>query len=95
VDLARVLWKAFRLNTATAMVLFLLGSFALIIAFVRTPSIQYYTGGVVIALFMAGLFYAWGNSIIQTRKMEDKLAQEQKAAAQKNETSSSPATTSP
>jgi len=60
------------LNTAAAMLLFLLGSFALIIAFVETPSIQYYTGGVIIALFIAGLFYAWGNSIIQTRRLDEK-----------------------
>ncbi len=55
------------------MILFLLGSFALIIAFVETPSIQYYTGGVIIALFIAGLFYAWGNSIIQTRRLDEEL----------------------
>ena len=63
------------------MLLFLLGSFALIIGFVRTPSIQYYTGGVVIGLFMAGLFYAYGNSIVQTRRMEEKLKKEQEDAA--------------
>jgi hypothetical protein len=68
------------LNTATAMLLFLLGSFALVIGFVRTPSIQYYTGGVIIGLFMAGLFFAWGNSIVQTRRLEQKLAEEQKTA---------------
>jgi hypothetical protein len=82
------------LNTATAILLFLLGSFALIIGFVRTPSIQYYTGGVVIALFMAGLFYAYGNSILQTRRMEEKLAEEQKKAAVSN-TQPSPAPAQP
>ena len=61
------------INTAGAMALFLLGSFALIFAFVETPSIQYYTGGVIIALFIAGLFYAWGNSIIQTRRLDEEL----------------------
>jgi short-subunit dehydrogenase involved in D-alanine esterification of teichoic acids len=63
------------------MVLFLLGSFALIIGFVSTPSIQYYTGGAVIGLFMAGLFYAYGNSILQTRRMEEKLKKEQEDVA--------------
>jgi len=75
------------LNTAAAMALFLVGSFALIFAFVETPAIQYYTGGVIIALFIAGLFYAWGNSILQTRRLEDEL-KAQKAAA-------TPASTSP
>ena len=81
------------LNTATAMLLFLLGSFALIIGFIRTPSIQYYTGGVVIGLFMAGLFFAYGNSIVQTRRLEQKLAEEQKnaeAAAQAPAATSNP-----
>jgi hypothetical protein len=73
------------------MILFLLGSFALIITFVRTPSIEYYTGGVIIALFMAGLFYAYANSIIQTRRLVEKQEQEKKAAA----TESSTAPTSP
>jgi len=63
------------------MLLFLLGSFTLIIGFVRTPSIQYYTGGVVIGLFMAALFFAYGNSIRQTRQMEEKLKKEQADAA--------------
>ena len=61
------------LNTAGALALFLLGSFALIFAFLETPAIQYYTGGVIIALFIAGLFYAWGNSIVQTRKLDEQL----------------------
>jgi hypothetical protein len=69
------------LNTAAAMVLFLLGSFALMFAFVETPAIQYYTGGVIIALFIAGLIYAWGNSIIQTRRLEDELKAQKTAAA--------------
>lgn len=63
------------------MLLFLAGSFALVIGFVKTPSIQYYTGGVVIALLMAGLFYAFGNSILQTQRLEDKLKKEEEAAA--------------
>jgi len=70
------------------MALFLLGSFALIVGFVRTPSIQYYTGGVVIGLFMAGLFYAYGNSILQTRRMEEKLKKEEEAASPPAQSSS-------
>jgi hypothetical protein len=69
------------LNTLGAILLFLAGSFALIIAFVRTPSIQYYTGGVVIGLFMAGIFFAFGNSILQTRRLEEAQKKEPEAAA--------------
>ena len=57
------------MNTLTGLLLFLAGAFALIIAFIRTPAIQYYTGGVIIGLFIAGLLYAWGNTIRQTRKL--------------------------
>lgn len=60
------------MNVGIVMLIFLLGSFALIFAFVSTPSIQYFTGGVIVALFMAGLFYVWGRAIIQTRKLEEK-----------------------
>jgi hypothetical protein len=77
------------------MLLFLLGSFALIIGFVRTPAIQYYTGGVVVGLFMAGLFYAYGNAMLQTRRMEEKLKKEQEDAAKASvPAQSSPSTTS-
>jgi cytosine/uracil/thiamine/allantoin permease len=61
------------LNTAAAMVIFFAGSLALIFVFVETPSIQYYTGGVIIGLFIAGIVYAWGNSIIQTRRLNEEL----------------------
>lgn len=70
------------MNTATGLVLFLLGAFALIIAALRVPSIQFYTGGIFIALFMFGAFYAWGNTIRQTRKLEQKEKEEQKQSAQ-------------
>ena len=66
------------MNTLTALLLFLVGAFALIIGFIKTPSIQYYTGGVIIGLFIAGLLYAWANAIRQTRKL-DEVAPEQKA----------------
>jgi len=70
------------------MVLFLAGSFALIIAFVKTPSIQYYTGGVIIALFMAGIFFAFGNSILQTRRLDENQKEEPKPAASPDSASS-------
>jgi len=70
------------------MVLFLAGSFALIIAFVKTPSIQYYTGGVIIALFMAGIFFAFGNSILQTRRLDENQKDETKPAASPDSASS-------
>ncbi|MDA4131030.1 MAG: hypothetical protein OK457_09690 [Thaumarchaeota archaeon] len=57
------------MNTLTALLLFLVGAFALIIGFLSVPSIQYYTGGVIIGLFIAGLLYAWANTIRQTRKL--------------------------
>jgi len=64
------------LNTAGAIGLFLLGAFALIVAFLSFPSIEYYTGGAIIALFIAGLFYVWGNAIRQTRNIDEKIARE-------------------
>ncbi|HYB04152.1 MAG TPA: hypothetical protein VED17_06810 [Nitrososphaerales archaeon] len=78
------------MNTLTAMLLFLAGSFALIIVFVKTPSIQYYTGGVVIALFMAGIFFAFGNSILQTQRLEEAQKEENKPATSADAASSSP-----
>jgi len=69
------------------MLLFLAGSFALIIGFVKTPSIQYYTGGVVVGLFMVGLFYAYGNSIIQTRRLEEQFKKEEQSSSTSEQTS--------
>jgi len=69
------------------MLLFLAGSFALIIGFVKTPSIQFYTGGVVVGLFMLGLFFAFGNSILQTRRLEEQFKKEEQAAASSSQTS--------
>lgn len=57
------------LNTAAGLGLFLLGSFALLYATTRFASVQYYTGGIVIALFISGLFYAFGNAIRQGNKV--------------------------
>ncbi len=56
------------MNTAAGLGLFLLGSFALLYATTRFPSTQYYTGGIVIALFISGLFYAFANAIKQGNK---------------------------
>jgi hypothetical protein len=72
--------KLFRMNTLTALLLFLLGAFALIIGFIKTPSIQYYTGGVIIGLFIAGLLYAWANTIRQTRKLNDAIPEQENKA---------------
>ena len=70
------------MNTLTALLLFLVGAFALIIGFTETPSIQYYTGGVIIGLFIAGLLYAWANTIRQTRKLNEVVTEsDQKAPA--------------
>ncbi len=77
------------MNTLGAMLLYLAGSFALIIVFVKTPSIQFYTGGVVIGLFMAGIFFAAGNSILQTRRLEEALKKEAEPAVSTDTKSSS------
>lgn len=57
------------MNTATGLGLFLLGSFALVAAFVVTPAIKYYLGAVVIFLFMGGVFFILLNTIRQTNNM--------------------------
>jgi FtsH-binding integral membrane protein len=69
------------LNTAGAIGLFIVGSFALIIAFLRVPQLEFLIGGTVVALYMVGLFYAWANTIRQTRKMDEKEARERKETA--------------
>jgi hypothetical protein len=55
-----------------AILLWLLATFALIVVFVRTPTLQYYTGGVIIALFVASLIYIFGNAVRQGNKMKEK-----------------------
>ena len=72
------------MNTLTAMLVFLAGSFALVIVFVKTPAIQYYTGGVVVGLFMLGIFLTAGNAMMETRRMEEKLKKEQEVAPAKS-----------
>jgi hypothetical protein len=69
------------MNTLTAIVVYLVGSFALIIGFIKTPSIQYYTGGVIIGLFIAGLLFAWANTIRQTGKLNDAVSEQDPKSA--------------
>jgi hypothetical protein len=64
------------MNAAGGLALFLLGAFALVVFGVLNPSIEFYTGGIFIALLMSGLFFAFANTIRQTKK----LAAEQKEA---------------
>jgi cell division protein FtsI/penicillin-binding protein 2 len=64
------------METAAGVALFFAGSFALIAAFLLTPRLEFYTGGVVILLFIIGLFYAWGNAIRQGRKLEQAQAKQ-------------------
>lgn len=59
-------------NTLIGLSLFFLGSFSLIVGALRFPSVEFYTGGIVIALFVAGLFYSWGNTIRQAREIGEK-----------------------
>ncbi|MGI0085927.1 MAG: hypothetical protein ACREBQ_12680 [Nitrososphaerales archaeon] len=58
------------MNTAAGLSLFLLGSFVLLYTTIHIPSIEFYTGGIVIALFIFGLFFAFGNAIRQGNKIE-------------------------
>lgn len=58
------------METAAGIALFLLGSFALILAALLIPQIEFYIGGIFILLFIVGLFYVWGNTTRQSRKLE-------------------------
>ncbi len=66
-----------RLNTAAGFALYLVGAFALVIIAMETPSIQYYTGGIVIGLFIFGLFFAYVNAMRQTRRLVEKRPEEE------------------
>jgi len=57
------------MNTATGLILYLMGAFALVAVCVVTPAIRYYLGAFVIFLFMGALFFAWANTIRQTNNM--------------------------
>jgi hypothetical protein len=59
------------MNTAAGLGLFLIGSFALLYATTHFSAIQYYTGGIVIGLFIAGLFYSFGNAIRQGLRVSE------------------------
>lgn len=58
-----------QLNTAAGIGLFLLGSFVLLYTTIHIPSIEFYTGGIVIALFIFSLLFAYGNAIRQGNKI--------------------------
>ncbi len=66
-------------NPALAIIAYVLIVFAVIVIGVKTPSIQFYIGGIVIALFMLGLFFAFGNTIRQGKRMADKQSQSARA----------------
>lgn len=72
------------MNTAGGLLLFLAGSFALVIATILISPLQYLTGAFVIFLFMAGLFYAWYNAIRQGNKIskEQRKLEEEKPTTQ-------------
>lgn len=70
------------MNIASAIGLFLLGTFGFVIGMLRLPAYQSYTGGLLIALFIAGLLYVWGNAMRQTRKLVDDQSQKKQAEAQ-------------
>ncbi len=83
-------------NPILAILLWLLVAFALIVLFVRTPSLQFYTGGAIIALFVAALVYVWGNAIRQGNKMKNEtvatpppqVTETEESVPQKNEPAS-------
>lgn len=58
------------MKIAAGIGLFLLGSFALIVVALLIPQIEFYIGGIFILLFIVGVFYIWGNTIRQSRNLE-------------------------
>ncbi len=69
------------------MLVFLAGSFALIIIFVKTPAIEFYTGGVIIGLFMLGIFATAANAAIGARRLEEAEKKEAQPATTADATS--------
>ena len=57
------------MDSSAGLGLFLAGAFALIVTALRTPAIEYYTGGIFVGLFIFGLFFAWANAIRQSKKL--------------------------
>ena len=82
------------MNTLSGMLLFLAGSFVLIIVFVKTPAIQYYTGGVIIGLFMLGIFLAAGNAALGAKRLEEAEKRQSQPAASSDSTSAPAPSTS-
>ena len=66
------------MNTASGFLLYLIGGFALVVATIKIPGLQYYTGAFVIFLFMGGLFFAWLNAIRQGNKIPDAPREQEK-----------------
>jgi hypothetical protein len=64
------------------MLVYLAGSFALIIVFIKTPAIEFYTGGVIIGLFMLGIFLSYGITVVQTRGLEEKKEEPKPSGAE-------------
>lgn len=59
-------------GTLLAMLIWLVATFGLIAWALNTPAIRFYTGGLIIALFIAALFYVFGNAIRQGNKLREK-----------------------
>ena len=71
------------MNVLAGFSLYLAGSFALIYLSLVNIVPTNYLGGLVIGLFIAGLFFAFGNTIYQTKKMN--VAEQQKTVNEKKE----------
>jgi hypothetical protein len=69
------------MNTATGLLLFLAASFAMVVALIRTPALQFYVGAFVIFLFLGGIIYVWLNTVRQTSRMNN-TAQEPRLQAE-------------
>lgn len=61
------------MNTATGLILYLIGAFALVAVCIVTPAIRLYLGAFVIFLFMGALFFVLANTIRQTNNMNKSL----------------------
>jgi hypothetical protein len=59
-------------GTLVAMLIWLLATFGLIAWALNTPAVKFYTGGLIIALFIAALFFVFGNAIRQGNKLKAK-----------------------
>jgi len=78
------------LNTASGFLLYLAGSFALVIATILIPALEYYTGAFVIFLFMGGLFYSWLNAIRQANKIPKEQQRAEEGSGREEEEGETP-----